>query len=643
MRFLSGERRGERVPVPPEGLEIGRGEGVDLALADPSVSSRHARFAPEAGGVRLIDLDSKNGTRVGGERVRSRLLAHGDRVRLGQVELVLEDADLAGGEVPPDEELHRPTLAPASAGRGGLRRALGPALLVAALATAAFLWWRGLFAPGGSGERGSARATPPERVPGDLLGTGSFEGQGALEGWDQGERRPLVASASSRRTGELGVGADLAPGETVLLLSREVARHPGRPLAARAHARLAPGVRASLALVLLDSAGARPPLVVHGEPLAGDGAAAFRALAAEAPALFGHDRARLAAFVHAPGGGALALDDASLVEEPRGAFAPVGGPALERDQYQLLARGEPARELALVHIDRALVLGLSVAPEPREPLGPPAGGELALRVETDETGFSAVAAGAGALSFAADLERLAAGISTKGADGRRERGPDFRAEGVEELVLGESPRLLRLVFDAPVDLRVRPVAAPGTDGEPAFLGVTAAPVDRVRVQVDFRAERASAAALADRARRAGRAGEPAAALAAWAELLRDFPFDRDLVAEAERERARLVEQGLAAAAELAREHERARAFDLPDIHRRHRARAAALAARYRGSEVEAELDALLADIDAALAAHVDPEPAQRRERLSAVAEILRGRGSEELARHVLEQRGEQAP
>lgn len=50
-----------------ESCLIGRGDGCGLALDDARVSRRHARLAPVAGGWRLEDLGSKNGTLVDGE------------------------------------------------------------------------------------------------------------------------------------------------------------------------------------------------------------------------------------------------------------------------------------------------------------------------------------------------------------------------------------------------------------------------------------------------------------------------------------------------------------------------------------------------------------------------------------------------
>ena len=76
-----------------DGLTIGRVSGrAEFILNDPEISSLHARIARNGGQPILIDADSTNGTFVNEERVTSRALAPGDRVRLGGVQLVVEAA-----------------------------------------------------------------------------------------------------------------------------------------------------------------------------------------------------------------------------------------------------------------------------------------------------------------------------------------------------------------------------------------------------------------------------------------------------------------------------------------------------------------------------------------------------------------------
>jgi DNA-binding winged helix-turn-helix (wHTH) protein len=63
---------------------LGREAGLAVRIDRPGVSRRHACIRVEGGRATLTDLDSKNGTFVGDERVSSpRALHDGDEVRLG--------------------------------------------------------------------------------------------------------------------------------------------------------------------------------------------------------------------------------------------------------------------------------------------------------------------------------------------------------------------------------------------------------------------------------------------------------------------------------------------------------------------------------------------------------------------------------
>jgi DNA-binding NtrC family response regulator len=62
---------------------IGRDEDVGIRLSDPNVSRRHARVRREGADTYLIDLGSRNGTRVNGRVTNAARLALGDVVRVG--------------------------------------------------------------------------------------------------------------------------------------------------------------------------------------------------------------------------------------------------------------------------------------------------------------------------------------------------------------------------------------------------------------------------------------------------------------------------------------------------------------------------------------------------------------------------------
>ena len=96
-------RAGARlIRVEPSGaFTIGSDASNDLVLDDPFVSTFHCRLAPSDRGWTLVDLDSTNGTRLGGLRVREVDLPHSGSLTVGDAELSFEV--VLGGESDPDE------------------------------------------------------------------------------------------------------------------------------------------------------------------------------------------------------------------------------------------------------------------------------------------------------------------------------------------------------------------------------------------------------------------------------------------------------------------------------------------------------------------------------------------------------------
>ncbi len=72
---------------------IGRHQDCDFFIADMTVSRMHARLVRESAGWTLIDLDSTNGTRINGWRVRAAgaPVRAGDQVRFGSADFVVGD------------------------------------------------------------------------------------------------------------------------------------------------------------------------------------------------------------------------------------------------------------------------------------------------------------------------------------------------------------------------------------------------------------------------------------------------------------------------------------------------------------------------------------------------------------------------
>ena len=72
-----------------EQFSIGRDASCDLAIADVTVSRRHAQLERTGDGWLLTDLESTNGTRINGWRVRGKVpVRAGDLVSFGNLEAV---------------------------------------------------------------------------------------------------------------------------------------------------------------------------------------------------------------------------------------------------------------------------------------------------------------------------------------------------------------------------------------------------------------------------------------------------------------------------------------------------------------------------------------------------------------------------
>ncbi|HET9604569.1 MAG TPA: FHA domain-containing protein [Gemmatimonadales bacterium] len=92
--FRSGPRKGDRLTLSVPMINVGRADYNDLVLADPSVSTMHAKIQRRGGVWILADLGSTNGTFMEGEPVTSEVaLAPGATLRFGEVSVLFEPLD----------------------------------------------------------------------------------------------------------------------------------------------------------------------------------------------------------------------------------------------------------------------------------------------------------------------------------------------------------------------------------------------------------------------------------------------------------------------------------------------------------------------------------------------------------------------
>lgn len=82
----NGGFEGMRYELGLDELLIGRNPTTDITLLDEGISREHAivSYDPGAGHFVVEDLQSTNGTKVNGKRIRTAALTHGDRIQIGR-------------------------------------------------------------------------------------------------------------------------------------------------------------------------------------------------------------------------------------------------------------------------------------------------------------------------------------------------------------------------------------------------------------------------------------------------------------------------------------------------------------------------------------------------------------------------------
>ena len=124
---VQDEEEVRRVPIGETPLVFGSGCTADVRVRDRTVSARHCEVARVGTGVAIHDLGSRNGTYVGGARVKDALGTEGTTIAIGQTTLVcvaIDDDD--------DDELAEPLPGVAGSSRA-MRRIAAQVRRLAAL------------------------------------------------------------------------------------------------------------------------------------------------------------------------------------------------------------------------------------------------------------------------------------------------------------------------------------------------------------------------------------------------------------------------------------------------------------------------------------------------------------------------------
>ena len=120
---VAGPDAGRRTPLREGSTTFGRSGDNDVCLLDPVLSRHHCRVDVAGGAVKVVDLDSANGTYLNGSEIHESAVRNGDTIQVGDtvIRFVLEGAQ-PGGASAPAPDLARaglPPTPPASAQPGG--------------------------------------------------------------------------------------------------------------------------------------------------------------------------------------------------------------------------------------------------------------------------------------------------------------------------------------------------------------------------------------------------------------------------------------------------------------------------------------------------------------------------------------------
>jgi pSer/pThr/pTyr-binding forkhead associated (FHA) protein len=101
LEILNGDFQGMRYELSSDETLIGRNPTTDITLLDEGISREHTMVLYDEVDSEYVieDLQSTNGTKVNGKRVRSATLAHGDEVQIGRTRFRF----LAAGLPAPDQ------------------------------------------------------------------------------------------------------------------------------------------------------------------------------------------------------------------------------------------------------------------------------------------------------------------------------------------------------------------------------------------------------------------------------------------------------------------------------------------------------------------------------------------------------------
>lgn len=97
---MTGELKGKSIPI-KDAMVFGRSSQCDIVINDAHMSRRHAEISLRQNVLRLVDLQSSNGTSVNNQKIGERVLRPGDKIQFDHVRFLVVGP--LNAEVPVDE------------------------------------------------------------------------------------------------------------------------------------------------------------------------------------------------------------------------------------------------------------------------------------------------------------------------------------------------------------------------------------------------------------------------------------------------------------------------------------------------------------------------------------------------------------
>ena len=94
--ITTGPQAGTYYPLGKRTLSVGRDPAREIQLRDPKVSRKHFLVRWESGAYVALELRSKNGITINGQRTKERALQDFDEIKAGDTVLVYHDGDEPG-------------------------------------------------------------------------------------------------------------------------------------------------------------------------------------------------------------------------------------------------------------------------------------------------------------------------------------------------------------------------------------------------------------------------------------------------------------------------------------------------------------------------------------------------------------------